>query len=776
MPDSMDALLAFDRLVVGPVRVERRRVVTPYRVVRGKDEIATELVYRWQEDVFDPSDPGAVNLASMIGAQVALNYGLVCREIEFRGPFDRHDRRFLEEMARNTAREIYVKKFLEPNPFLRGDAARLEPERRDSYLQASLVFPDPEPQPTESWATEPSRVAILSSGGKESLLSFGLLDELGLETHPVFVNESGRHWLTALNAYRHFSTEVPNTSRVWTSSDRVFAWMLRQLPFVRPDFSSVRSDEYPIRLWTVAVFVFGVLPIVRARGIGRIVIGDEFDTTVRTQHQGISHYDGLYDQSRYFDNALSRYYRRKRWGVSQFSVVRQLSELLVEKVLVERYPDLQRLQTSCHATHTEGDVVRPCGRCEKCRRVVGMLTALGADPTRCGYSEEQVGACLERLASDGVHQEGPGAEHMMQLLLEKGLLPAGARPAHTPRAHPEVMQLRFDRQRSPIDGLPVGLRPGLLTILLDHADGAVRRSGKLWVPMRPLTDEDLYQPYAYEVSSRGARGPHAQGNTDIRSGGYVLGELTWPAAEQRLREVDVALLPVGAVEQHGPHLPLDTDAFDADYLAHRVAESCTDPKPLVLPLISYGVSYHHDDFPGTISVGNEALSSMVYDVGMSCARNGITKLIIVNGHGGNTPTLQFAAQMINRDAMIFTAVDTGETSDVDLYALCETPNDVHAGEIETSTALAVRPQLVDMASAARFVPQFSSRYLDFTARRSVEWYARTARISPSGVLGDPTRASREKGEKMCEVMVRNLVELVEDLKGMTLEEIYERRY
>ena len=81
-----------------------------------------------------------------------------------------------------------------------------------------------------------------------------------------------------------------------------------------------------------------------------------------------------------------------------------------------------------------------------------------------------------------------------------------------------------------------------------------------------------------------------------------------------------------------------------------------------------------------------------------------------------------------------------------------------------------------MASAERFVPQFSNRYLNFTTRRSVEWYARTVRISPSGVLGDPTRASREKGEKMWEVMIRNLVELVEDLKGMTLEEIYERRY
>jgi creatinine amidohydrolase/Fe(II)-dependent formamide hydrolase-like protein len=257
---------------------------------------------------------------------------------------------------------------------------------------------------------------------------------------------------------------------------------------------------------------------------------------------------------------------------------------------------------------------------------------------------------------------------------------------------------------------------------------------------------------------------------------HLVGELTWPEAKRRLQEVDLALLPVGAIEQHGPHLPLDTDAHDADRLARLVAQRSSDPKPLVLPLIPYGVSYHHDDFPGTLSVGNEALAKMVYDIGMSCARNGINKLIIVNGHGGNTPTLQFAAQMINRDAHIFTCVDTGETSNVDLAALCETPNDVHAGEIETSTSLASRPHLVKLYQAQRFVPEFSSRYLNFTAKRSVEWYARTARISPSGVLGDPQKASCDKGEKIWEIMVRNLVELVEELKGMTLDEIYERRY
>ncbi len=257
---------------------------------------------------------------------------------------------------------------------------------------------------------------------------------------------------------------------------------------------------------------------------------------------------------------------------------------------------------------------------------------------------------------------------------------------------------------------------------------------------------------------------------------YRIGELTWREAEKRFGEVDIALLPVGAIEQHGLHLPLDTDAFDAQYLAEQVAEGCSCPQPLVLPLVPYGVSYHHDDFPGTISVSNNALSTLVFDIGMSVTRSGIRKLIIINGHGGNTPALKYAAQMINRDARIFTSVDTGETSDVDLARICETPNDVHAGEIETSTALAIRPELVQMDKAKSFVPDFSTSYLDFSSRRSVEWYARTARISPTGVLGDPAKASAEKGHEIWEVMIRNLVELVEHLKNLSLEEIYERKY
>jgi mycofactocin system creatininase family protein len=257
---------------------------------------------------------------------------------------------------------------------------------------------------------------------------------------------------------------------------------------------------------------------------------------------------------------------------------------------------------------------------------------------------------------------------------------------------------------------------------------------------------------------------------------YLLGELTWPEAEARLGTIDIALLPVGSTEQHGPHLPLDTDAFDALHLALEVASALDDPKPLVLPLIPYGVSYHHMDFCGTISIRNETLTRLVYEVGISAVHHGIKKFIIINGHGGNTPALKNAAQMINRDSGIFTCVDTGETSDVDVGMLIETQNDAHAGEFETSTSLALRPDLVRMEKAEAFISDFSSRYLDFSSSRSVEWYARTEKISPSGVLGDPTKASSEKGERIWRIMIEHLLSFVSELRDLTLEEIYERRY
>lgn len=257
---------------------------------------------------------------------------------------------------------------------------------------------------------------------------------------------------------------------------------------------------------------------------------------------------------------------------------------------------------------------------------------------------------------------------------------------------------------------------------------------------------------------------------------YLWETSTWQQIEERLKIVDTAILPCGAIEQHGPHLPLDLDYFDAMHLARKVAEACQDPKPFVLPPLPYGVSYHHSDFKGTVCVTNNALSALVYDIGMSLAHNGIKKLVILNGHGDNAPTLNYAAQMINRDAKIFVCVETGETSDVDIYELADTRNDIHAGEIETSTALALRPELVDMSKAEDHTLDLDNEYLSFTSERGVSWFVHTKRLSSSGVMGNSTMATAAKGERMWQIMIAKMTEFVETIKNTPPEELYQNRY
>jgi hypothetical protein len=496
---ALRSLRAFDRLEIGPVRVEPRRLICPYTVTgapaderraeparRDRASIRPEtfhLIYRYEEPVFRPGDAASRGLASMIAAQVALNYGLFCGTLRFRGPYDRHDRRFLARMAENTAREIFVNKLLRPNRFLTGptrglQGARLRAPRK--FCSARLQFAGPADEfagkrkdaavaaiPPAWPANGRGGWAVLSSGGKDSLASYGLLRELGLRPQPVFVNESGRHWFTALNAYRGLRAADPATARVWTNADRLFSWMTRRLPFVRPDFARLRSDDYPVRLWTMAVFLFGALPVLRARGLTLLAVGNEHDTTRRVRFRGIRHYDGLYDQSLGFDRAVSRYLRAKGWKVRCLSLLRPLSELGIEKLLAERYPRLLAWQVSCHAARLAGGRALPCGACEKCRRIVALLSAAGKAPSRCGYRREQVRACLRVLArrrEQGLSLEPADARALLAVLEARRLLPAGGTNGAWRDAERHLLRVRLDSRRSPPEELPPEVRGRLLAI------------------------------------------------------------------------------------------------------------------------------------------------------------------------------------------------------------------------------------------------------------------------------------------------------------------------
>jgi creatinine amidohydrolase/Fe(II)-dependent formamide hydrolase-like protein len=774
---NLKAFVVFKRLKTGPIGIEPKRIKVPYSITKLDGEtLSNELIYTYSEKVFDKNQLESANLASMMAVQVAMNYGLFCKELVFDGMYDDADRRFIVDMIENTSREIYVNKLLGANEFLKPSFVPVRLEKQDRYTFANIRFVNSVlPSILPDWkpsTTDKNKYAILSSGGKDSLLSYGLLNELGKDTHPLFVNESGRHWFTAINSYKYLERNEPNTARVWCNSDRIFNWVLRHMPFIKENFTDIRSDIYPIRLWTVAVFLFGVLPIAMKRGLGNVLIGYEYNTTQKLNYQGITHYGGLYDQSKYFDNVLSRYFFKKGWGIYQFSILRSLSEMLILKILVERFPELQAQQVSCHASHEKNQRIYPCGNCEKCRRIVGMLSALDADPQNCGYKPDQISKGLKSLESKKVKQIGPDAAHLFYLLREKGLIEKNQHTNKLGKSHPEILKLRFDHARSNLCDMPASIRVPLISLLAQYSNGAVQMIDRKWKEFDVLNSTEIRLPYPFEVDKTNPKMTEKINPAKD----YLWEQLTWKEVDERLKIVDTAILPCGAIEQHGPHLPVDIDYYDAVYLADKVAAACSDPKPLVLPPIPYGVSYHHEDFKGTLSVTNDSLARFVYDIGISLAKNGIKKIIILNGHGDNAPTLSYAAQMINRDAEIFVCVDTGETSDIDTYKLIETHNDIHAGEIETSTTLAVRPEVVQMDQAVKETLNFGSDYLDYTSDRGVAWYVRTKKISESGVMGDPTKATAEKGEKMWEIMITHLVKCVEKIKQSELKDLYQKRY
>lgn len=771
--DELGNILQYiDLIEVGPARLEKNRLAMPYKIIVQQQSFQTELIYKYNECVFDKSLESE-NLAGTIGSQVAINYGLFAKKILYKGVFTRADRKFIKDMTDITSNEILVHKVLKPNIYIKDEIKTLIENAGPVFSRAVIEFEEVRAEhgmldKHNSWPSNDQSYLVLSSGGKDSLLGFSLLNELGHDIHPVFVNESGRHWFTSLNAYRYFRDNIQNTAKVWTNSDRVFNFFLRHLPFIKKDFSKISSDDYPVRLWTVAVFIFGVLPLAKKRKIARLIIGDEYDTTYKLSYRGVTHYNAVYDQGRYFDNAFTRYYMEKGYNICQFSILRNLSELMIQNILCKRYPEMQKLQVSCHSAIVDGDLARPCGKCEKCRRIISMLSAIGGDPKNNGYDDEHINNGIKAFALKKSKQEMACIKHTIYLLGKAGLIDAkteGLNPKD------EVMAIRFDREKSPFATMPFDIRGPLYSIYSKYCTKTLVKEGRSWIEIDLLKHPLFKKPYPFNTGRK-----KTFPDRELKKLPFLWGELKWTEAKSYLETVDLALLPVGSIEQHGPHLPLDTDAFDAEYIAIEVARKCRAPRPLVLPLIPYGVSYHHEDFPGTVSISPETLFNIVYDIGISIAKNGITKLVIINGHGGNSPALNMAAQKINRDAHIFTCVDSGGSSDADIAELIETPNDVHAGETETSTSLANRKELVDMAMLKSFVPSFSSLYLNYTNNRSINWYARTAKLSKSGVLGDPGKASLQKGIAIWEIVISNLVKFVEELKNKDLDEIYQKKY
>ena len=246
-------------------------------------------------------------------------------------------------------------------------------------------------------------------------------------------------------------------------------------------------------------------------------------------------------------------------------------------------------------------------------------------------------------------------------------------------------------------------------------------------------------------------------------------ELTWPEMREAIAQQPVILLPFGTIEDHGHHLPINTDNVIVEALCLETARRAPG-EILVMPLVSYGLDEHHMDFPGTVSVDMQTLLELVSEVAISVARHGFSHIVIVNGHGSNAPIADLAARRVVLETGVIcgamspnAAIDPTLAEPTLSQMRRSAPGGVaHAGEYETAMMLHLRQDLVQMDQAVKELGQIAVEYFnwDLPEPSILSWQDWWSRMSESGVCGDPTVATAEFGRALFETTVENFVRFV----------------
>jgi creatinine amidohydrolase len=233
--------------------------------------------------------------------------------------------------------------------------------------------------------------------------------------------------------------------------------------------------------------------------------------------------------------------------------------------------------------------------------------------------------------------------------------------------------------------------------------------------------------------------------------GFTLAAARWPEVETGPRRLLV--VPLGSLEQHGPHLPMDTDTRVAWAVASR---ACARRAGMGLaPALPIGASGEHADFPGTLSIGTAALSALLVKLGRHASLHW-PAMLLVNGHGGNAPAISDAVRQLRaegRQCHVWHASLRSGTGSADVADVA----DAHAGRTETSIMLALAPADVRIAAATPGETRPLAEIMPELRARGVR------AISPNGVLGDPTGASADEGEKLLDLLVADLNETLDTL-------------
>lgn len=245
-----------------------------------------------------------------------------------------------------------------------------------------------------------------------------------------------------------------------------------------------------------------------------------------------------------------------------------------------------------------------------------------------------------------------------------------------------------------------------------------------------------------------------------------LTELAAPSFREVLGPDSVVLLPVGAVEQHGPHLPVATDLITVQSLAERAVDAFGDELDLwLLPPLAYTKSNEHAWSAGTFWLSAATLTAVLHDLGRSLARTPARRLAFLNGHGGNSALLQVAARDIRLESGLrtFTVHPRLPADQGGAGPAGELGMGVHGGLEETSLMLHLRPDLVDMSRAGRWVPEHLAGYRHVRFGGTVSFGWSSDDFGPAGVIGDARGATAEHGERQATAMVGYLGEALAEV-------------
>jgi creatinine amidohydrolase len=249
-----------------------------------------------------------------------------------------------------------------------------------------------------------------------------------------------------------------------------------------------------------------------------------------------------------------------------------------------------------------------------------------------------------------------------------------------------------------------------------------------------------------------------------------IGELTYPDISKRLRASSILCLPIGSIEQHGPHLPLNTDVVLAEEFTRRIVARWGDTYDLwQLPTQAVSLAREHDWAPGTLSLSIEGMTRLIRDLGREIARSlPARNLAIINGHGGNRGILEALAQDLRGDFNLNVCI-LHPTTWADIHAASKTP-EIHGGRNETSMMLATAPHLVradeiKKLQAASGADAVRTTILDQAV--TWPWTTNEKAIADAGIIGDAKSASAEFGKQ--------LLEKITDVAGGVFKQLLERQ-